>query len=291
MKHRAVAIGIAACGSVTGGLIFPVMARQLLPQIGFPWTIRAIGFIQLGCLAVANFLSKPRIRPRKTGPLVDLKAFKELEYTFYALAAFFVSLTSPILIPVFVLTREQFFWGVYFAFYYLAAFARNGLANPFSFEDSLNLLLIMNGIGVFGRLIPNYIADRVGAINMFIPICGTASLLVFCWIAVKTSAALYVWTVLYGLFAAGIQSLFPAALSFLTTDLRKIGVRMGMVFTIVSFAVLTGPPIAGAIIDSTGNYKGAQAFSGTSLAIGTVFLLSSKIVKMHKTGQGWTGKV
>ena len=92
LKKRALALGIAACGSVTGGLIFPVMARELLPRIGFPWTIRAIGLVQLASLAVSNLLSKPRIKPRKAGPLVELAAFKEMEYTFYAMAAFCVSL-------------------------------------------------------------------------------------------------------------------------------------------------------------------------------------------------------
>lgn len=90
LQRRSIAIGIAASGSVTGGLVFPIMARQLLPKIGFPWTIRAIGFIQLGMLVVANILAKPRIKPRKSGPLVEFRAFLEMEYTFYAMAAFFV---------------------------------------------------------------------------------------------------------------------------------------------------------------------------------------------------------
>lgn len=90
-RRRSIAIGLAACGSVTGGLIFPGIVRQLLPQVGFPWTIRAIGFIQLGGLVAANLLAKPRVKPRKTGPLVDWASFQELEYTFYAIAAFFVS--------------------------------------------------------------------------------------------------------------------------------------------------------------------------------------------------------
>lgn len=126
---------------------------------------------------------------------------------------------------------------------------------------------------------------------MFIPICGTTSTIVFCWMAVRTPSGLYIWTVFYGIFAAGIQSLFPAALSFLTTDLRKLGVRMGMTFTIVSFAVLTGPPIAGAIIDNGGGYEGAQAFAGCSLALAFVFLIASKVVRMKKLGMGWKGKV
>jgi MFS family permease len=89
-RRRAIAVGIAACGSATGGIIYPLMARQLLPDVGFPWTVRAIGFIQLGTMVLANVLAKPRLKPRKAGPLVDLAAFKELEYTFYALGAFLV---------------------------------------------------------------------------------------------------------------------------------------------------------------------------------------------------------
>jgi MFS family permease len=97
LKKRALALGVAACGSVTGGLIFPIMARELLPKIGFPWTIRAIGLIQLASLAVSNCLSRPRIKPRKAGPLIELAAFREMEYTSYAMAAFCVGVPfSPL---------------------------------------------------------------------------------------------------------------------------------------------------------------------------------------------------
>lgn len=181
---------------------------------------------------------------------------------------------------------------MYIPFYYVPVFAREGLSSdPFSFEKSLDLVLILNGVGSVGRVVPNYVADRVGAVNIFIPICGITSLLVYCWMAVRDGGSMYAWTVVYGFFAAGVQSLFPAALSFLTTDLRRIGVRMGMVFTIVSFAVLTGPPIAGSIIDTTGGFRGTQAFSGTALALGCVFLFCSKVVRMRRMGQGWKSKV
>ena len=89
-KKRGIALGITACGSVTGGLIFPVMARQMLPSSGFPWTIRAIGFIQLAGLVVANALMRTRIQPRRSGAIVEWAAWRELEYTFYALGSFFV---------------------------------------------------------------------------------------------------------------------------------------------------------------------------------------------------------
>lgn len=86
------ALGIAACGSVTGGLIYPSMARVLLPSIGFGWTMRSIGFIQLATLAIALAVVRPRFRPvPETRLLVDWGAFKELEFTLYFIGVFLVS--------------------------------------------------------------------------------------------------------------------------------------------------------------------------------------------------------
>lgn len=168
-----------------------------------------------------------------------------------------------------------------------------------SYTDSLNLLLVMNGVGIPGRLIPNHIADRVGTINVLVPVAGIAGICVFCWIAVESTPGLYVWCCVYGMVAGGIQSLFPAGLSALTTDLRKAGVRMGMVFTIVSFATLAGPPIAGAIITASGgSYYGAQAFAGATLMLGMGLMAAARAVKVKRlmresdtTGSRWSVKV
>jgi MFS family permease len=93
-KKRSLAIGIAAAGSATGGMVFPAMVQQLLPKVGFPWTMRALGFIQLACLTICNIGIKPRVPPRKTGALVDWKSFKDVPYVLFAIGMFFVSLES-----------------------------------------------------------------------------------------------------------------------------------------------------------------------------------------------------
>ncbi|KAK1762769.1 MFS general substrate transporter [Phialemonium atrogriseum] len=271
-RRRYFAMGLVATGSATGGLVFPSMARQLLPSAGFPWTMRAIGFVQLASLVVANTFLRPRIPPRRTGPLVEWAAFRELEYTFYAAGSFFI------------------FLGVYFAFYYLASFSRDIIG--MSYTDSLNLILVINGMGILGRLGPNLLADRVGPINVFIPTAMVAGVCVFCWLAVRDVAGMYVWTVFYGIVGGGIQSLFPAGLSSLTPDLRRAGVRMGMVFTINSFAVLAGPPIAGRLVTAAGgSYVGAQGFAGAALLVGTGFLVAARVVKGRRLGGGWAVKV
>ncbi|GJC97084.1 major facilitator superfamily transporter [Colletotrichum higginsianum] len=255
-KRRALAIGIAAVGSASGGLVFPSTVRQLLPRVGFPWAMRTLGFIQLATLAVGLVFLKPRIPPRKASKMVDLSAFKELEYTFYTAGGSF---------------RDEL---------------------GFSYTDSLNLLLVLNGIGFVGRLGPNFLADKIGTITVFTPMAFLSGLLTYCWIAVGTSTGLYVWTVFFGVAGNAIQALFPAGVSALTTDPSKQGTRIGMVFTIVGFAVLTGNPIAGAIISATGGrYLGAQAFAGSCLMLGTFFLALARVVKTRKIGKGWFVKV
>lgn len=83
-KNRSLAIGFAASGSATGGLIFPAIVQQLLPKIGFPWTVRVVGFVMLVMQVVAIFFAKQRLPPRRSGPLVEWPAFKELSYTLFA---------------------------------------------------------------------------------------------------------------------------------------------------------------------------------------------------------------
>ncbi|KAM5344432.1 hypothetical protein ACJ41O_012968 [Fusarium nematophilum] len=271
-KRRSLAIGITACGSSTGGVLFPVLVRQLLPRVGFGWTVRTVGFLQAGILAVALVCLKPRISPRKTGPVIEWAAFKEMEYTLYALGTFLC------------------FWGAYFAFFFVATYSRD--VQGMSYTNSLNLLLVINGAGTIGRLLPSHLADHIGTLTVFVPTAGAGALLMYSWIAVSSQAGLYAWAVLCGIALGGIQSMFPAALASLTTDLQKQGTRMGMVFAIVSFGVLTGPPIEGALISALdGRYVGAQAFAGTSLAMGTMFITVAREVKRRKLGGKMWAKI
>lgn len=93
-SRRGLAIGIAACGSATGGLVYPSIVRQLLPRLGFAWTMRIIGFIQLATMVAASLGIVPRLQPRRGSKIVEWAAFRELQYTFYAAGTFFVGFLS-----------------------------------------------------------------------------------------------------------------------------------------------------------------------------------------------------
>ncbi|KAG9931058.1 MFS general substrate transporter, partial [Aureobasidium melanogenum] len=46
------AVGLAACGSSMGGIIYPIVFYRLLDQIGFGWSVRVLGFLALATLLV-----------------------------------------------------------------------------------------------------------------------------------------------------------------------------------------------------------------------------------------------
>jgi predicted MFS family arabinose efflux permease len=195
---------------------------------------------------------------------VDWIAFKEPTYVLFILGMFLN------------------FWGLYFAFYYVGAFGRTNIGLTYS--DSTNLIIVTNGAGILGRLIPAYLADRYfGPLNTIIPLTLGASLMMFCWSAVHSAAGLYAFAVLYGIFSNGVQGLWPSTLSSLTPDLSKTGVRIGMGFTVVSFACLTGPPLGGALIARAHGYIGAQIWGGLTFLLGAVILVLARFLKTGTT--------
>ncbi|TVY85217.1 Aspyridones efflux protein apdF [Lachnellula suecica] len=258
LKSRALAIGIAAGGSATGGVIFPQITWRLLPKIGFPWTVRVLGFVMLStaCLTIPFFRS--RLGPRRTGPFLELGAFKEMPYLLFSISMFFT------------------FWGLYFAFYYVGIWTKQVLGADST--TTIGVLSAMNGLGLFGRLLPGYISDQyTGPLNGLLPFVGFSSICLYRWVAVKSIGGVYAFAVFYGFFAAGIQSLFLATLGSLTQDPKKTGVRMGMVLTVISVPALTGSPLGGALVSrGKGDYLYAQMFAGASMAMGFLFLLATR---------------
>ncbi|OJJ48894.1 hypothetical protein ASPZODRAFT_149872 [Penicilliopsis zonata CBS 506.65] len=269
LRRRALAVGLGAAGAATGGLIYPVVADMLLYKhpIGYAWTLRVMGFIMLGTHIPGLLWMRSRLPPRSTGPIIEWGAFRELPWVFFTASMFFN------------------FWGLYFAFFYLGTFARDRLG----MSDSLNLIMILNAVGVPGRIIPTYIGGRItGMLNLLIPLSLAASILTYCWAAVSNVAGLYTFTVLFGIVAAALQSLFPATATMLNPNLEKAGTRLGMILSIVSIANLTGPAIEGALVQRDGgHYLDGQMFAASSIFLGAAAAVAARIAK---TGLRWKVK-
>lgn len=94
---------------------------------------------------------------------------------------------------------------------------------------------------------------------------------------------MYAETCVYGFVAGAFQCLFPTTITSLHSDLSKNGVRLGMAFTVFSFAGLTGPPIGGALLNTNGGGRGGwlSALLGVGIAtmLGTLLLCVARVSK------------
>lgn len=262
-KRRALAMSTTAAGSATGGLIIPAMVNSLLPKVGFAWTLRCLGFFTLATLLPGLFFLRQRLPPRATGPIVEIQAFREIPYMCFALGMFCI------------------LWGLYVGFFYISSYAREALGA--SMSTPTDLLMVMSAVGIPARIIPGLLSDAyTGPLNLLLPCAFFTAITAYGWVGVANIPGLYAWAVIYGIISAGVQGLFPVALSSLTDDLKKLGVRMGMVLTIVSFAALTGSPIAGALVqanneDGRAKYLYMEMFMGSVMLFGTVLLVLARI--------------
>jgi len=252
------AVGLAASGSSLGGVIYPIVFHKLVPRIGFPWTTRVIAFMILATQLIPNLVMRVRVLPARKRSLLDLPAFKIPAYALQNLG-FFVG-----------------FMGLYMPFFYAQVYALTyRITNP---DLAFYLLAIMNSTSCFGRILPNVLADKIGAFNVVIPCTLVSGILCFCFVSAKSSAALIVLMAFYGFFSGCFVSIPPTIIVQLSQDAReKIGTRLGQSFAVVAVGLLIGTPIGGAILDNRG-FDSVWIYGGCLLCGGSVILALARIV-------------
>ncbi|KAM0541371.1 hypothetical protein ACHAO7_010577 [Fusarium culmorum] len=173
-RKKTIAISAAACGAATGGMVFPLIAQQLLPKIGFRWTVRVMGLVVIVVSSIVLLLARTRLKARKAGPLVEWAAFKEPSYVLFAVAMFFT------------------LWPTWISYNYARQYATDKLGG--SASDSFLMLIAINAVGIPGRMISAFLADRLfGAINVFIPTIFSAALCLYMWSQVTTLTGGFIW--------------------------------------------------------------------------------------------------
>lgn len=97
------------------------------------------------------------------------------------------------------------------------------------------VLAVMNGGGVLGRIAPAYLSDTIGRFNLLTPCAFLSGLLclVF-WLFAKSLVSLMLFAALYGFFSGAFISVITPCVAQIS-DIRQIGIRIGMLYSIISF--------------------------------------------------------
>ncbi|RMJ28988.1 Major Facilitator Superfamily [Aspergillus sp. HF37] len=252
-KKLAIANGIAAAGSGVGAIIYPIVFHRLYERIGFGWTTRAIGLIILVSLSPLLLF---RVRVQQSGgrKLIDWPAFKEPAYVSFISGGILVYITLNI------------------PFYYISSFAiSHGIAHG---DLAFYLLPIITTGSVFGRIVPNLFAHKVGPFNIVFVCAVICGALMFALIDLSNLGGLIVVALLYGFFSGAFVSLPPTCFVKLSPNRSLIGTRMGMGYAVMMIGNLIGTPIAGAILED-GGFNSVWILAGvTSIAGGFGMFLS-----------------
>ncbi|KIJ44243.1 hypothetical protein M422DRAFT_60074 [Sphaerobolus stellatus SS14] len=253
--RRSLAYAIVACGSSIGGTLFPILVRNLIPTVGFAWTMRILGFILLLLVGVANLTLRRRLPPiHVTGGLFNLRIFKDVPaYSVYTVACFisFLGLLTYI-------DSSATFYGI---------------------DDSLAfyLVAIANASSAVGRIGCGLASRHIGPVNVMTPMTAVAGILTMAWPYARSTGSIATIAVLYGMSSGAFVGLLALPIVSMG-QIGDVGRRQGMLFSILAVGAIIGPPISGIIQTATGGYVAVGFYAGGSIMAAAVLLFATRFV-------------
>lgn len=238
-------------------VVYPIMIRCLIPLIGLQYTSLCVALVIIVTLGISNIIMQQPPSFRAKRAFFDKSALKDVPYVLFVLGCVFT------------------FLGLYTSFFYVATYAVNNKIT--SQSTATYFVTILNASSVFGRVLPNIpaVTQLLGPLNMMMASMFSLALLVLCLNAHINLAGLLVLLILYGFFTGAFFSLQPTIFARLTKDKNRIGTRIGMASTCMSFGLLLGAPAGGALIRTFGFHSG-WAWSGVTMAVGAVLMTGSR---------------
>ncbi|KAF2668711.1 MFS general substrate transporter [Microthyrium microscopicum] len=272
-KRRGLALGIVTTGSSSAGLVYPIVVYDLVPRIGFPWTLRIVTGIQLVTLLAANLIMRPRLKPNpvREVPLFDYPALRNPQFAFYVAGMFAT------------------FLGYFMFFNNIVAWTLS--EQLLSANLAIYLLPMANAGSIVGRISTNFMADHWGPLNVQVPAIALAGATVLAWICVHSVVPTIILAVLYGFFSGALVSLPNTAVAGMTQNIHMFGARIGVVFLAMGSGSLIGAPTTGALLQGIagqpGSYTNARLWSGLTMLVGSALVFISR---MFATKWKWRAK-
>ncbi|KAF9448304.1 MFS general substrate transporter [Macrolepiota fuliginosa MF-IS2] len=268
-KRRGLAIGLTQVGSSLGGTVFPIAVRHLIGIVGFPWTMRIMGFMLLFVLGIANIVLARRLPPKNMpGGLFNFKAFKSAPFSVYCVASLVAYL------------------GIYTVLMFIDVSAINvGISPDFSFY----LVSIVNASSGVGRLATGLMTDRYGSLNVIAPMTAIAGIMTFAWPYAQSKNSLVAVGIIYGLTSSAFVSGISLPL-YSMGIIEDVGRRIGAAMVFAAFGALAGPPISGAANSATGGIKAVSYYAGSTVLLSVALMLTTRHL-MSKKVTGNTGKL
>ncbi|KAI1368391.1 MFS general substrate transporter [Xylaria arbuscula] len=191
--RKGMAYGMVWSGEGLASAVIPLILQRLLAEYGYKTTLRATGIAIFVICAPLSFFIKPRLPPSNT-----VAAMRPWDLRFL-----FSTLFLPYQLGNLVQGTGHFIPGIY-----LPTYARTVLGAS-GYLSALTVLLV-NVATTVGAVVMGTLTDRLPATTCILISSAGATLGVFlAWGLSSSLAVLYVFCIMYGLFAGSFTATWP----------------------------------------------------------------------------------
>ncbi|KAI8068016.1 major facilitator superfamily domain-containing protein [Gongronella butleri] len=252
-KKRGLAVGMTFAGSGIGGLSFSYIIRASIDSVGYQWSLRIVGFVQLGLILIAFLTVKPLNPAPQNVAFVDFSPFKIKQ--FWLLFAMHFVINFALYIPS----------------AFLPSYARS---KGMSTIVATSLSGVLSAIMFVGKVSNGFLSDIVGRANQMVICLSLAGIFMLTvWLTASTQAQVWGFTVAYGFFGSASVATITGIIVEVV-GLPLVESATGWLFFAWLFGGLLSQPMVAQIMEADGgNYRGAIIFGGALFLVNACLAL------------------
>ncbi|KAL4875183.1 major facilitator superfamily domain-containing protein [Aspergillus karnatakaensis] len=242
-RRRGIAMGIALTGSAIGSIVFPLMLRSTLPDLGWQWSMRLMALIVAAIMIPVLFCFVPYY-----GFTVVLDRQEGWNGFISTLPRF-----STFQSPAFVVLCVGIFMLEFATFGITSLLPTIATRSGFGPTEGYTLIAVMGACSFMGRVVPGCLFIHFSHISR--PI-------------------LYAFSAMWGLGSGSFLSIPPVCIGK-TCDVEEYGRYYGASTFITSFAVLLSVPLSGIMLDSLG-VRALAGLLGAAVFVGGICVSAAR---------------
>jgi sugar phosphate permease len=254
-KGRGKAMGIVYLGIGIGGMLVPQVARWLNVKFGWHEALMILGFVMIAiAFPMAWFVKEnpegAELKSKKDEPKIPLGPILK-SWPFYLLA-----IGSMCSIGAVAGTSQNL--KLFFS-----------LDLKYTQEHAANVLSIVLGASIIGRLLMGWLADRIQKKFVMIIIYTLVALAIPLLYFADTPGVIYLFAFIFGVALGGDYMIIPLMAAELF-GVKVMGRVMGLVITVDGLAEAFAPMLAARLRDQSGSYANGFAALIVLAIVGTI---------------------
>ena len=232
-RRRTLAVGVAVSGIGLGTLLVAPLSAALISEFGWRDAYLVLAGVGTALLLICVVFVRPvPVRPDVAAMPALLPRLRSARYMWLYVGQFLLSVM------------------LFVPFVHLPAYASSHGSGAVA---AAALVGLIGAASIIGRLALGSVADRVGVLRTYQGCFVLMAVSFALWLGSPNYTRLALFAVLLGIGYGGFVALGPPLVAELF-GVRGLGGLLGVLYTSSALGSAFGPPLAGALIQSTGSY-------------------------------------